>query len=82
MTRAREELHLTVPQRFFVRQQTAHGDRHVYASRSRFIPNALTSLFETCGWPAAPQPDDGADSTQRDSAPRIDVAARVRALWR
>ena len=38
MTRAKDELHLIVPQRFFTHQQSRNGDRHVYASRTRFIP--------------------------------------------
>ena len=53
MTRARDELRLLVPQRFYVHQQAATGDRHVYASRSRFIPDALTPLFERTAWPVA-----------------------------
>ena len=51
MTRARDELRLMVPQRFYVHQQTQYGDRHVYASRSRFIPNGLTPLFDARAWP-------------------------------
>jgi DNA helicase-2/ATP-dependent DNA helicase PcrA len=82
MTRAKEELHLTVPQRFFVHQQTAHGDRHVYASRSRFIPNALTSLFDVGAWPVATDAQGAADAPRRDVVPPVDLAARVRALWR
>ena len=46
MTRARDELHLIVPQRFFTRGQSAHGDRHVYAARTRFIPDNLLGLFD------------------------------------
>jgi DNA helicase II / ATP-dependent DNA helicase PcrA len=38
MTRAQDDLHLIVPQRFFTHGQNAQGDRHVYASRTRFIP--------------------------------------------
>ena len=37
MTRARDHLHLLVPQRFYVTQQAARGDRHLYAGRTRFI---------------------------------------------
>src|SRR3974377_2330212 len=37
MTRARDDLHLLVPQRFFTHGQNAQGDRHLYASRTRFI---------------------------------------------
>ena len=33
MTRAKDDLHLIVPQRFFVHGQHAQGDRHVYASQ-------------------------------------------------
>src|SRR6202034_1937392 len=46
MTRARDDLHLVVPQRFFTHGQNAHGDRHVYAARTRFIPDELLGLFE------------------------------------
>src|SRR5262249_23471496 len=41
MTRARDELHLVVPQRFFTHGQSTYGDRHVYAMRTRFIPDEL-----------------------------------------
>ncbi len=40
MTRARDDLHLVVPQRFFTHSQAHLGDRHVYASRTRFIPRS------------------------------------------
>ena len=35
LARAKEHLHLMVPQRFYVHQQAGMGDRHVYATRSR-----------------------------------------------
>ena len=44
MTRAKDDLHLIVPQRFFTHGQSTQGDRHVYASRTRFIPDGLSSL--------------------------------------
>ncbi|MBI4754657.1 MAG: ATP-dependent helicase [Betaproteobacteria bacterium] len=79
MTRARDVLDLIVPQRFYVSQQPGLGDRHVYAGRSRFIPNALLAHFEQCSWPA-PEPhlQGGPDSRQKV----IDLAARMRAMWR
>ena len=46
MTRAKDDLHLVVPQRFFTHGQHAQGDRHVYASRTRFIPDPLLALFD------------------------------------
>jgi DNA helicase II / ATP-dependent DNA helicase PcrA len=45
MTRAKDDLHMVVPQRFFVHGQHAQGDRHLYASRTRFIPEKLLDLF-------------------------------------
>jgi ATP-dependent DNA helicase UvrD/PcrA len=81
MTRARDELSLIVPQRFFVRQQAAYGDRHVYAYRSRFIPDALTTLFDSCAWPEAAQVAEDAGAAGKPSSPPVDIAARIRARW-
>ena len=51
MTRAKDELHLMTPQRFHVHGQHRHGDRHVYAARTRFIPSAILDRFERTSWP-------------------------------
>jgi DNA helicase-2/ATP-dependent DNA helicase PcrA len=82
MTRAKDHLHLMLPQRFYVHQQTAYGDRHVYASRSRFIPDTVTRLFDSCAWPVAAPERDGTEPRSEDPTPRVDISARVRALWR
>ena len=79
MTRAKDSLHLIVPQRFFTYGQSAQGDRHVYASRTRFIPATLLPLFECSAWPVvvAAAPDRG-DPRQV----RLDIGARLRSMWR
>ena len=78
MTRAKDDLHLTIPQRFFTHGQNAQGDRHVYASRTRFIPESVLPMFERTTWPPA---SDG--STRAASqGPRIDIGARMRGMWR
>jgi DNA helicase-2/ATP-dependent DNA helicase PcrA len=46
MTRAKDALHLVVPQRFFTHGQSRQGDRHVYAARTRFIPTELLPLYD------------------------------------
>ncbi len=79
MTRAKDELYLVVPQRFFTHGQHAHGDRHVYASRTRFIPDRLLGLFEKTSWPLAVA---GAAARPTSEGPRIDVGARMRGMWR
>jgi len=80
MTRAKEHLRLLVPQRFHVHAQSAYGDRHVYASLSRFVPNAIAGRFESCAWPVA-EPAARSRAEAREGAPRIDLAARIRAQW-
>src|SRR5436305_9600942 len=47
MTRAKDHLHLVVPQRFYAHQQRAGGDRHMYAARTRFIPASMVDHFES-----------------------------------
>jgi DNA helicase-2/ATP-dependent DNA helicase PcrA len=78
MTRAKNHLAIVHPLRFFIRQQHRHGDRHVFTPRTRFIPDAILDRFERVvpaepAGPGAPGPARG--------APRIDVAARLRATW-
>src|SRR5439155_17154066 len=75
MTRAKDNLHLIVPQRFFVNGQHSRGDRHVYASRTRFIPDRLLQLFERQTWPVAPGEPGKATNGQ---TLRIDVRERMR----
>lgn len=78
MTRAKDDLHLVVPQRFFTHGQNAQGDRHVYASRTRFIPERLLPLFERTSWPRV-TPEASPAASQR--GPRIDINSRMRRMW-
>jgi DNA helicase-2/ATP-dependent DNA helicase PcrA len=80
MTRAKDDLHLVIPQRFFTHGQNAQGDRHVYASRTRFIPDALLDLFEKKAWPLGESETATPWGASRDL--RIDVGARMRSMWR
>ena len=77
MTRAKDDLHLIVPQRFFVHGQRSNGDRHMYASRTRFIPEAMLDKFERCAWPRAVATPAAAKSGKTP----IDIGARVRRSW-
>lgn len=78
MTRARDSLTLVTPQRFFTGGQHAQGDRHVYASRTRFIPATLLQFFETAIWPIATHAAGERSARQI----RIDVGARMRSMWK
>jgi DNA helicase-2/ATP-dependent DNA helicase PcrA len=78
MTRAKDQLSIMLPQRFYKSQQPAQGDRHLYAIRTRFIPDALLAHFELRSWPVA-MPE-----TARKAAgsAQVDVGARMRGMWR
>ena len=78
MTRAKDSLTLITPQRFFTHGQNPQGDRHVYASRTRFIPATLLQFFETATWPTIP----AATSERSARQIRIDVGARMRSMWK
>ena len=78
MTRAKDHLHVMVPQRFFVHAQRKNGDRHLYASRTRFIPAALLEHFECCAWPRATP----AQSSAKPVRVPVDLRERIRRTWR
>lgn len=79
MTRAKDHLDLMVPQRFYTSGQAGLGDRHVYASRTRFIPNRLLAHFESRTWPMA---TPGMARVNESPSSPVDLAARMRAMWR
>ena len=78
MTRAKDELHLMIPQRFYVHQQSQHGDRHVYAQRTRFITKAMLPLFDDMFWPAV----TAAEIRGGTTAPKVDIGAGLRQMWK
>ncbi|MFZ2650366.1 MAG: ATP-dependent helicase [Burkholderiaceae bacterium] len=79
MTRARSHLHLMVPQRFYVTQQSKFGDRHLYATLSRFIPPEVGAQFEAIG--PSPSPAEDRDAASLPTAASLDLAAQLRAAW-
>jgi DNA helicase-2/ATP-dependent DNA helicase PcrA len=78
MTRAREQLQLVVPNRFFIKQQAQMGDRHVYAARSRFISPAMLKHFEQCTWIDA---DTARSHQPMPDSVRMLVRERARKMW-
>ena len=77
MTRARDFLYLLQPRRFYTRARP-DGDGHVYAARTRFIPEPLLPLFER------PPGGGGEPGHACDIPPAatVDVQARLREMWR
>jgi DNA helicase-2/ATP-dependent DNA helicase PcrA len=78
MTRAKDQLHVMVPQRFYTHGQRSNGDRHVYAQRTRFIPDRILDHFEACTWPKADPVGSAAD--RRMEKP-FDLRAKMRRMW-
>ena len=79
MTRARDHLHLIIPQRFYVQQQARQGDRHLYAARTRFIPAVILSLFEARTWPVAAS---GPNPLAKPIRAPLNIGARLKSMWR
>jgi DNA helicase-2/ATP-dependent DNA helicase PcrA len=78
VTRAKDNLHLIVPQRFFSHSQRSNGDRHMYASRTRFIPADILDKFHACVWPVAAEPAQG-PMLRRE---QVDIGGRLRRMWK
>jgi DNA helicase-2/ATP-dependent DNA helicase PcrA len=78
MTRARDQLHLMPPQRFFTHGQRSVGDRHVYAQRTRFIPAAITKHFESLTW----QPSIVRDAKPAPARKPVDLQSHMRRMWK
>jgi len=66
MTRAKSELDLIAPLKYYVTQQSRMGDRHVYGAKSRFLTKPVMACLEECVW---------------DEIPAVDVGAKLKAMW-
>ena len=66
MTRAKSDLDLIAPLKYYVTQQSRMGDRHVYGAKSRFLTKPVMACLEERVW---------------DGKPAVEVAARLRAMW-
>ena len=77
MTRAKDDLHLIVPLRFFVHGQHAQGDRHLYASRTLHPQEVARTV--RAAWPFVPA---GTAAPAAARGPKLDIGARMRGMWR
>ncbi|WP_374314088.1 ATP-dependent helicase [Dongia sp.] len=79
MTRAKDDLALILPQRWYVHGQQALGSRHVYAGRTRFITNQMLDHFEQRSWTSSSR---SLDRSQVLPPQIIDISARLRERWK
>ena len=79
MTRAKRDLHLIAPLKYYITQQSRTGDAHVYGARSRFMTDELLTRFEHKAWP--PAREAALRSLDIKTNVRVDAAAALRAMW-
>jgi DNA helicase-2/ATP-dependent DNA helicase PcrA len=77
MTRAKDELHLLAPMKYYIANQSKTGDRHVYGARSRFLTAPVMARLEAVTWPCAGE----AAGPRAASSARVNVADRLRSMW-
>jgi DNA helicase-2/ATP-dependent DNA helicase PcrA len=76
MTRAKTDLHLISPLKYYVTQQSRMGDRHVYGAKSRFMTREVLACCEEIAH------YDPSESEKREKAAApVDVASRLRSMW-
>ena len=80
MTRAKHDLHLIAPLKYYITQQSRTGDAHVYGARSRFMTDRLF-----CGSSSRRPGRHRAERQLRccdaKRTVRVDAAAALRAMW-
>jgi DNA helicase-2/ATP-dependent DNA helicase PcrA len=76
MTRAKTDLHVLAPLKYYVTQQSRMGDRHIYGAKSRFLTEPVMRCFEPVAWADAREAEP-----QAHGAAPVDVAATLRAMW-
>ena len=76
MTRAKSELHVIAPLKYYVASQSRMGDRHVYGAKSRFMTREVLACMEPVAWGEV-------DSHDRvvSNGSSVNVAARLRGMW-
>ena len=78
MTRAKSELHLMAPVKYYVTQQSRQGDKHIYGARSRFVTADVMACMAQISWPEAAEFVN--QSTKMRGA-RVDIAGKMRTMW-
>jgi DNA helicase-2/ATP-dependent DNA helicase PcrA len=76
MTRAKRDLDLIAPLKYYVTQQSRMGDRHVYGAKSRFLTKEVMACLQEVTYGEALEQERWAAGK-----PAVDVAAQLRGMW-
>ena len=78
MTRARDELLLLVPLKFYLTNQPKNAGAHVYGGRSRFMTEKVLKCFDAVAFQGSTLAEDNlADG----SGAALDVGTRLKEMW-
>lgn len=78
ITRAKNELHLMQPLKYWVPDQQSWGDKHVYGGKSRFLTDNLMQHIETTHFPRV---TPNAKEAKRNTAAIADIKKMVLGQW-
>jgi len=78
ITRAKNELHLIQPLKYWVPEQQKYGDKHVYGGKSRFLSENLMKHIEATHYPKQKHPDI---ETGKTSQVITDIRNAVLSRW-
>jgi DNA helicase II / ATP-dependent DNA helicase PcrA len=76
MTRAKSELHLIAPLKYYIASQSRMGDRHIYGAKSRFMTQPVLKCMEPTAFGAEVE-----DQQILEAKPTVDVAGAMRKMW-
>jgi DNA helicase-2/ATP-dependent DNA helicase PcrA len=76
MTRAKTELDLIAPLKYYVTQQSRTGDRHVYGAKSRFLTREVMACLDPVAWGEA-----DTEGVPAGGRPNVNVAEKLRSFW-
>jgi DNA helicase-2/ATP-dependent DNA helicase PcrA len=80
-TRAKRDLHLIAPLKYYVTQQSRTGDTHIYGARSRFLSEPVMATFESRSWPLVAEAVGDSLRSGTNQAAAVNVTAKLRAMW-
>ena len=78
ITRAKNEVHLIQPLKYWIPEQQKYGDRHVYGGKSRFLTEKILSLLDCTHYPSRhTTPENLAQGQQVIS----DIREKLLSMW-
>ncbi len=79
ITRAKQNLHLIQPLKYWVPEQPKYGDKHIYGAKSRFLTDKVSDCLESRFYPE-PQAKKVAEPAERYQA-FPNVTSKIRNMW-